>query len=377
MTVSRMRITYVLAGRNLTGGCRVIVACGNRLIERGHDVTLACLRWKVRPRPGALLRRAYTDARFLLGLDRDHVHNFKGPVVSSGLDDLPERLPDGDIVLATHWLTAGPVAALPASKGDKFYFLQGYEAPFFDAREVDATWRLAMHKIVVSTWLQELARDRFNDPAAVLVPNGVDRRLFDAPPRRPHQPPVVGVTYSGEKLKALPVAFEAARIARERVPGLQLVCVSAEKPVPGVRLPPGTRFYLRPPQRQLRAIYASADVWLCPSVMEGFGLPLLEAMACRCPVVSTRCGGPLDFVEDGINGHLVEVGDAQGMAARLADMLSDAGRWERMSEAAYSTSSGFNWERSVDLLETVLADEGRKAGRREGALHGAGWPRST
>jgi len=353
-TTSQVRIAFVLPGRGLSGGNRVVVAYGNRLIERGHDVTIACLRWRVQRRPKAILRRLRADARSLLGLDRDHVDDFKGRLISTGVADLPRRLPDGDAVLATHWLTADPVAALPASKGEKFYFLQHYEAPFFNPPDVDATWRLPMRKIVISTWLQELARDRFNDPEVVLIPNGIDTELFDAPPRGLHQPPAVGVLFSRQKWKGSAVAFEAVRIVRRRLPGLRLICFGAEAPIPSLPLPSGTSFYLRPAQQQIRHIYASADVWLCASTTEGFALPPLEAMACRCPVVSTRCGGPLDFVEEGVNGHLVDVGDAAGMAERMLDILSDPARWQRMSESAYATAARYTWDKATDLFEAAL-----------------------
>ncbi|MEZ6164273.1 MAG: glycosyltransferase family 4 protein [Phycisphaerales bacterium] len=40
-------------------------------------------------------------------------------------------------------------------------------------------------------------------------------------------------------------------------------------------------------------------------------------MACHCPIVSTKCGGPADFVREGENGYLVEIGDAEAMADRI------------------------------------------------------------
>ena len=45
-------------------------------------------------------------------------------------------------------------------------------------------------------------------------------------------------------------------------------------------------------------------------------VPGIEAMACHCPIVSTKCGGPADFVRDDDNGYLVEIGDAEEMVRR-------------------------------------------------------------
>jgi glycosyltransferase involved in cell wall biosynthesis len=94
---------------------------------------------------------------------------------------------------------------------------------------------------------------------------------------------------------------------------------------------------------------------MCGSRVEGFHLPPLEAMACRCPVVSTRVGGPLDVIEDGVNGYLVNVNDADALAERLIRVLSlsDEG-WTRMSDAAYRTATSYSWDEATSLFERAL-----------------------
>jgi len=351
-----MRMTFVLPGRGLFGGVRVVATHANKLIERGHEVTLVCLRRRLPRRPGALLRRAYHEARVAGGLDRDHLHDFKGRLLSARVEDLAKRVPDGDVVVATHWSTAEGVAGLPKCSGAKCYFIQHYEAHTFDAAKVDATWRLPMRKLVVARWLRDLAAEKFGDSTAVVTPNGIDPRQFDAPPRDPHRPPAVGVMYSAAPWKATAVAFEAVRLARREIPEIALVCFGAKEPTEALPMPGQTHFHLRPPQDHIRDIYAGTDVWLCPSETEGFGLPPLEAMGCRCPVVVTRCGGPMDFVEDDGNGHIVDVGDAPAMARYVVAILSDAALWRRLSDAAYATRARFSLERSVDRFEQALLD---------------------
>jgi glycosyltransferase involved in cell wall biosynthesis len=92
---------------------------------------------------------------------------------------------------------------------------------------------------------------------------------------------------------------------------------------------------------ELRAL----DLLVVTSHQEGLGIAALEAMASGVPVVSTRCGGPEEFVEDGINGFLVgfEAADAAG---RIVDTLRDRGLRARLAagarrtvEAAYDASA--------------------------------------
>jgi glycosyltransferase involved in cell wall biosynthesis len=160
--------------------------------------------------------------------------------------------------------------------------------------------------------------------------------------------------YSPAPIKGAETAFEAIRLARQTRPEIEVVSFGAHPPRSDLPLPTRTRFQLRPPQDRLREIYGGADVWLCASVTEGFALPPLEAMACRCPAVVTRCGGPDDFMEEGRNGFTVDVGDARAMADRIIRILSDPPLWQRMSDGAYETSRRFDFGSSALRFEQAL-----------------------
>ena len=96
-------------------------------------------------------------------------------------------------------------------------------------------------------------------------------------------------------------------------------------------------------------------MWLSASRLEGFGLPALEAMACRTPLVSTRYGGPMDFVRDGENGFLVDVDDPAGLAERALQVLRlPEPEWRRMSDAAHATGHALTWAQSARLFEKGL-----------------------
>lgn len=351
-----MRITFVLPGRGLFGGIRVVRIYADRLIARGHEVTIAVFAPPRPRRPDRLIGYYHRRYRSWRGLDRDHLDGFGGKLLCIPIAKLADRLPDADVVLATHWRTADPVMALPDRKGRKAYFLQGYEALTSPPELVDATWRLPMRKIVIARWLHRLAVEKFNDPGAVLVPNGVDPAQFFAPPRGLHDPPAVGFMFSSEPWKGTRMAMEAIRRARQQVPQLRGVSFGAFAPSAELPLIDNTDYQFRPPQERIREIYANADIWLCASTTEGFALPPLEAMACRCAVISTRCGGPEDFIEDGVNGYLVDIDDMQAMADRIVELVRDKEKLTRMAAAAYASSQRHCWEESSALMESALRD---------------------
>ena len=95
--------------------------------------------------------------------------------------------------------------------------------------------------------------------------------------------------------------------------------------------------------------------WIISSSSEGFYMPGIEAAACRCPLVSTRCGGPEDYIQEGVSGFLVVIGDAVEMAMQILEILRlGDDEWRRMSEASYQTSLQFDWNRSAEILEDAI-----------------------
>ena len=96
-------------------------------------------------------------------------------------------------------------------------------------------------------------------------------------------------------------------------------------------------YVAQPSQLALISLYQHASVFALPSDEEGFGMVLIEAMACGVPVVSTGSGGPDGIISDGENGFLVGLDDALQMASRLGLLLRDADMNLRMGIAARTT----------------------------------------
>ena len=89
----------------------------------------------------------------------------------------------------------------------------------------------------------------------------------------------------------------------------------------------------------VEAVYAAADVFVCPSEFESYGKANLEAMACGKPVVSSRRGGPSETILDGVTGFLVESGDADAMAAQVLRLLREGDLRHQMGRAATEHAS--------------------------------------
>jgi glycosyltransferase involved in cell wall biosynthesis len=277
-------------------------------------------------------------------------------VIDSFRPIVDSDVPDADVVIATFWRTGPWVAGLSPKKGTKVIFLQGYEtSPGHWNPEIDRVWQLPLRKIVVASWLKDLARNRFGDTDAFCVPNSVDTSVFNSPPRSRNPIPTVGFLYSTAPLKGTDICLAALAEVKKNISNLRVIAFGAEQLSKDRTLPSWVEFHYRPPQKELANIYASCDVWLCGSRQEGFHLPPLEAMACRCPVVSTEVGGSLDVIKDGKNGFLVGVDEHEALAQRLLQIVTmDDATWRQMSDAALETATRYTWDNATDLFEGIL-----------------------
>jgi glycosyltransferase involved in cell wall biosynthesis len=363
-----MRVTFVLPYVGLSGGIRVLAIYAERLRRRGHEVMVVSQpqvkKHLLRKLKSVVRGRGWPkdpgpEPSFFDGCSVRH------HVLESARTIADDDVPDADVVLATYWKTARGVAALSPQKGAKAILLQGYEtSPGQWERAIDAAWRLPLHKIVVAGWLVDLARDRFDDLHVHLVPNSVDTEQFYALVRGKQEEPTIGLLYSTLRLRGVDVSLAALEKVKRQIGNLRVVAFGAEQVSAQLPLADWVEFHYRPPQDELRLLYSRCDVWLCGSRREGFHLPMLEAMACRCPIVSTRIGGPADIVEDGVDGFLVEVDDSTKLAERLVQVLrlGDA-QWRAMSDAALRTATRYTWDDATDLFEAALCDVIRDAAR--------------
>jgi glycosyltransferase involved in cell wall biosynthesis len=101
-----------------------------------------------------------------------------------------------------------------------------------------------------------------------------------------------------------------------------------------------------PNEDVLRALYSAADAFVFPSFYEGFGLPVLEAMACGCPVIASSRGALREVAGDA--ALYVEPDDIEDMAATLAALGVNSDLAARLREKARARAQCFSWTQTAE-----------------------------
>ncbi|MCB1998014.1 MAG: glycosyltransferase family 4 protein [Burkholderiaceae bacterium] len=369
-----MKITFLTPADNLTGGTRVVATYASLLQRRGHEVLVVSnapdrttLRERLRAtarslRRGQWPRRAAPPAEGHIALSGvpHRVLERKRPIEA-------HDVPDADVVVATWWETAVWMHALPPRKGRPVHLVQGYEVWTGGAvrDRVHAALALPNRKVAISGTLAREIERELGPLDMTVVPNAVDLQRFDAPSRARGTPPTVGFIYAHTPIKGSDLCARACSLARERVPSLRVLAFGVDRPDAGVPLPAGTEFTWRPAQAQLPALYARCDAWLFGSRLDSFGLPLLEAMACRTPVIGVPTGAAPELLADGA-GVLVPPESPEAMADAIVQLCAGPeADWRRTAQRAHARAHAYSWEdattRLLDVLEAASAPDGGRA----------------
>lgn len=351
-----MRITFALPDvANLSGGLRVVSQYTRHLLQQGHQVSFAVRR----PRYAPSRKRKLLNLTGLgrptppLGLSRGHFTGIDVPIIH--LDEAKQvrakDLPDADVIISTWWTTAEWADRLPPSKGRHIHFIQDYEDFYPEySKRVRAVYQQKNHKIVVAPWLNRKLLAEFGQVSQVVM-NGVSIDHFRAPERSRGQPPMIGFMYAQHPRKNCVLAIQTIRQLHDLRPDLRFIAFGTDQ-LPDYS-PRCIAYERLPDQTRIPEIYRSCDLWLFVTRSEGFGLPILEAMASRTPVIATPAGAAPDLI-DGRNGVLSSL-DAGEFTKSVLDFLDRSPEeWQAASQAAFRTAQSRELAQAAQDFERAV-----------------------
>lgn len=266
---------------------------------------------------------------------------------------LADALADGEVV---HYPVTVPLPPTDRPTVVTLHDLQHLDQPEsfsiakrrFRRRSYDDAARDADHVITISSWVRDraisllgLAPDRVH-----VAHHGIEEHWFEPPTVNVEREPFLVYPARGWAHKNHLRLFEALSLLRVRRPGLRLVLTGGGHD--WKTLPDGVESLGRVDDIALRSLYRRASALVFPSLYEGFGLPVLEAMAAGCPVAASTAGAIPEIAGDG--AVLFDPTDVGAMVEAVEEAL--ALPTARLVEATAHART-FSWEASARVHDRV------------------------
>ena len=215
----------------------------------------------------------------------------------------------------------------------------------------DREIELAERILVLSSFSRQTFLEAGVDPGKLVqTPLGIDLEAFrpatESDRGQPRTRRPFRVLFAGQITQRKGISYLLDGFARAELPDAELVLLG--RPVGPTRSwigRPGVRHWPAVPFGQLRSRYLACDVFVLPSLAEGFPQTAAIAMACGLPVIVSDHTFGRDVVEDGDSGYVVGIRDAGAIAERLRRLWLDPEERLRMGGAGRRRAETFTWER--------------------------------
>lgn len=345
-------IVFVLPAitRKISGGYKIVYEFANRLVDHGYLVKIIydCsndliiyrkfYRWAI---------KFYRNFVCLIEpkwfpLDKRIKKNVVFTLKNADLSQ-------ADIVFATAINTAININKLSLdSKKQLFYLIQDYENWDYSDEIVVSTYKYNMRKIVVSRWLREVVYKN-SGQHSLYIPNAIDFNVFhivnpiDSASRK-----YITFLYHKDERKGCKYAIEIIERIKSIYPNEEF-CMFGSIPR-DVKIPSYVKYIEKANEKMLLKIYNETKIFVCTSLVEGFGLTGAESMACGATLVTTKTNGSNEYAIDRYNALVSDPKDTDTMVANIQKLLNDENYRIYLAQNGVRKIREFSWENSIQTL---------------------------
>ena len=199
----------------------------------------------------------------------------------------------------------------------------------------------------------------FRAKDVAVVPNGIDIEIFrhiDIS-RVPHR--IISVAHL-KKVKGLDYLIKAMPAVLKDFPDAEFVLVgdgperkNLENLAHSLGLGGRVKFKGALPHSQVAQELAKAEVFVLPSLAEGFGIAVVEAMAAGLPVIASRVGGITDIIQHNHNGLLIEPESPQAIADAVIKLFTNPGLAQTLTQNARRNTNRYSWQNISEKINQL------------------------
>lgn len=350
-----MKIAFVVPEISKTGGMRIIFEYANRLTADGYEV---CVVSPIVPFNAFMGQRSLYylkyrikyALRFLTGKiekpEKFFKINFKIKYI---LFPYKYFVPKADVYIATSWTSSYLVNEINCN--EKLYFVQDYETWAGNTNAVDESYKLKLKKIVVSAYLKNLLKDKFNEESQIVL-NGINFEKFNNEVKNDFIVRTILFMDHSLKNKNTKDAVLIAEKIHAKYPDVKFKCFGRDR---YTETPEYVQFYKDPSDKEIIKLYRDSDIFLYTSLYEGFALSPAEAMACKCAVVGYNTAGLPDYSVNNKTALLSEAGDLDKLFCNVETLIKDTNLLEKISIAGYNyVREKLNWQTAYNKFKKII-----------------------
>jgi glycosyltransferase involved in cell wall biosynthesis len=321
-----MNIAYILPTSWACGGIHAAFYQANELIGRGHQVTIFA------PAEEAA----------------------EGFALAAPIRPIPEEsAPERHFDVLVHVREVYPTSRALHARSS-FLLLQDKDHLLVSGVKRSALLRTyadpALNLVTVSEWLAEFVREKCANSNVWVIGNGVDLGRFSPDPK-PREG--IRLLIEGDFPDPMRNVIEAIEVAN-RVRQHQKVevwAVGRRFATPGSLV---DKVFENPPEDQMPRIYQQCDLLIKTAIIEGFGRPFLEAMACGCVPATYASGGLAEFCRNDENSLVTGVGNLSLLVWHILRFLGDELLRSKLRANAIATARSMPWSRVAEKLEAAF-----------------------
>jgi len=329
----KIRIVFVMTHVGICGGVKIIFEHANRLKRQGLDVTIVSHY----PVPDWFpIEVNYIKVPFNI--------------------ELAEGIPECDVIVATYWDHIQ--ACIDRNIAPVVYFEQG-DFHIFDYKGVNDVLKDFIYKqyqlpkfiLTVSGRCANLIKDIYKRDSFV-IHNAIDTTIFNAQRHKEVKSDTSYILAIGNPqlaFKGINEIISAHIILKKVVPNIKLYLVSPVEIDDYIKAKID-KVFVNPSQEKIADLYRNASVYVSASHYESFSLPVLEAMACGCPVVTTNNYGVLEYAEDNYNVLIAKIGDPYDISNKILEILQNDVLRKKLISNGLLTVKRFNWDNIICQL---------------------------
>ena len=336
--IGDFKVVYVMTHVGICGGTKIILEHVNYLTRFKHQVCIVC----------------HFDKPTWFPIN-PKVEYIQVPF----LEELASGIPSCDVIVATYWREISECIARGIAP--VVYFEQGdyhlFDWEHVNQREKDYIYKqlqLPDFIYTVSKGAASLLKKIF-DRQADVINNGISSQIFyrrDLLNKNVKSTVnIIAIGSENSAFKGLDGIKKALQILGTKGYHYRFVWITPDEPKERIG-----DVYVNPKQSKIGELLRKADIYICNSSYESFSLPVLEAMACGCAVITTRNKGVVEYATDNKNCLMVEMNNPNDIVEKIVKLCDDQALKTELINEGTKTASMFSW----DYIIPIIVDYYRK-----------------